>query len=82
MQLSDHFELMTLPTALYDQRMARGLLVFQRLQAINAKERESTAMEGIEVGEATAVDPVNNRVDSDSELSTVSSSRFLDLEEY
>jgi hypothetical protein len=62
--------------------MARGLLVFQRLQAINAKERESTAMEGIEVGEATAVDPVNNRVDSDSELSTVSSSRFLDLEEY
>jgi hypothetical protein len=73
---------MTLPTALYDQCIARGLLVFQRLQAINAKERESMAMEGIEIGEATAVDPVNNRVDSDSELSTVSSSRFSDLEKY
>jgi hypothetical protein len=73
---------MTLPTALYDQCIARGLLVFQRLQAINAKERESMAMEGIEIGEATAVDPVNNRVDSGSELSTVSSSRFSDLEKY
>jgi hypothetical protein len=55
--------------ALYDRRIARGFLAAQRMEAIIASE----AMDGIVEG--------GNTVDSDSELSIVSSSRFLGLDE-
>jgi hypothetical protein len=58
--------------ALYDQRMSRGLLSTQRMQAMLASEQ----MEGVvSTGTGTGTG------DSDSELSIVSSSRFSGLEE-
>jgi hypothetical protein len=57
--------------ALYDQRFQRGLIAFQRMQAI--RERSPTPPNGFasQLGETT----------SDSELSTVSSSRFSGLDD-
>ena len=66
MEVDDQF---SVEMALYDRRIARGFLAAQRMEAIIASE----AMDGIVEG--------GNTVDSDSELSTVSSSRFSGLDE-
>jgi hypothetical protein len=55
--------------ALYDRRMAQGFLAAQRIETIIASEQ----MDGIVEG--------GNTIDSNSELSTVSSSRFSGLDE-
>jgi hypothetical protein len=61
--------------ALCDQRFSRGLLATQQMEAIIASER----MEGIVPG--TGANIGGGTSDSDSELSTVSSSRYSGLEE-
>ena len=66
MEVDDQF---SVEMALYDRRIARGFLAAQRMEAIIASE----VMDGIVEG--------GNTVDSDSELSTVSSSRFSGLDE-
>jgi hypothetical protein len=55
--------------ALYNRRMARDFLAAQRMEAIKASELRDGIVEG------------RNTVNSDSELSTVSSSRFSGLDE-
>jgi hypothetical protein len=54
--------------ALYDRRMAQGFLAAQRIEAIKASELMDSIVEG------------RSTVDSDSELSTMSSSRFSGLD--
>ena len=61
--------------ALYDQRFQRRIVVFRQMQERVAAE----LMEGIRVSQRVAVD---RTVNSDSELSTVSSSKFSGLEEH
>ena len=61
MEVDDQF---SVEMALYDRRIARGLLTAQIMEAIIASE----VMDGIAEG--------GNTVDSDSELSIVSSSRY------
>jgi len=61
--------------ALYDQRFQRRIVVFRQMQERVAAE----LMEGIRVSQRVAVD---RTVNSDSELSTVSSSKFSGSEEH
>jgi hypothetical protein len=61
--------------ALYDQRFQRRIVVFRQMQERVAAE----LMEGIRVSQTVAVD---RTVNSDSELSTVSSSNFSGSEEH
>ena len=61
--------------ALYDQRFQRRIVVFRQMQERVAAE----LMEGIRVSQTVAVD---STVNSDSELSTVSSSKFSGSEEH
>lgn len=61
--------------ALYDQRMSCAVLAAQRMEARIASEQ----MEGIV--QAPVMDEGTGQGTSDSELSTVSSSRFSGLEE-
>ena len=71
--------------ALYDQRMSQAVLAAQRMEARIASEQ----MEGIVqapvvnrgIVQAPVVDEKTGYSTSDSELSTVSSSRFSGLEE-
>jgi len=62
--------------ALYDQRFSRSPLAIRKMEAIQANE--PMPMEGIKIGGTIAVGPI---IDSDSELSTVSSSRLSGLED-
>jgi hypothetical protein len=62
--------------ALYDQRFSWSPLAIRKIEAIQANE--PMPMEGIKIGGTIAVGPIIN---SDSELSTVSSSRLSGLEE-
>lgn len=64
--------------ALYDQRFSQCLLAIRKMEAIQANE--PMPMEGIEIGRTSAVSPIINS-NSNSELSTVSSSRLSGLEE-
>jgi len=61
--------------ALYDRRFQRRIVVFRQMQERVAAE----LMEGIRVSQTVAVD---RTVNSDSELSTVSSSKFSGSEEH
>jgi hypothetical protein len=61
--------------ALYDRRFQRKIVVFRQMQERVAAE----LMEGIRVSQTVAVD---STVNSDSELSTVSSSKFSGSEEH
>ena len=67
-KVKDQFDV---KTALYNQRLSQGLLAIRKMEAIQANE--PMPVEGIEIGRTTAVGPIIN---SDSELSTVSSSRL------
>ena len=60
--------------ALYNQRFAKGVLAAQRLEAVIASER----MEGVVLSRTSSGSGTST---SDSELSTVLSSRFSGLEE-
>ena len=71
---------------LYDTRFSWGLLAAQRMEAIKASEQ----MEGIvlsgsgpstSTGTSTSTSTGNSDSDSNSELSIVSSNRYLGLEE-
>jgi hypothetical protein len=62
--------------ALYDQRFSQSLLAIRKIEAIQANE--PMPMEGIEIGRTNAVGSI---IDSDSKLSTVSSSRLSGLKE-
>jgi hypothetical protein len=62
--------------ALYNQRFSRALLAIRKMEAIQANE--PMPIESIKIGGTIAVSPI---IDSDSELSTVLSSRLSGLEE-
>jgi hypothetical protein len=83
--------------ALYDKRISQGVLGAQRMEAITAGEQmESIVLSGSgagtgggtgnSMGGGTSMGGGNGMgcgtIDGNSELSTVSSSRYLGLEEY
>jgi hypothetical protein len=64
--------------ALYDKRVSQGILAVQQMEAVIAREQ----MEGIVLTSSGAGASTGGGTgDSDSELSTVSSSRYSGLEE-